>query len=162
MQLAYDSSGDLFVANSLGNDLLKFTAGRKVFSLYYNLSSPGGLTIDNAGNLFEADSGSGTINQLPHVRGGSFASGLTFPGGLAFDSAGNLFVTSGASGTGVSIIEITPAGVQSTFASGFSSAVGLAFDGAGNLFVANQSANNIVEIAPDGTQSIFASDLNHP
>jgi hypothetical protein len=67
-------------------------------------------------NLFEADSGSGTINIFtPGGVQSAFASGLNEPSGLVFNGAGNLFQTDYGSG---SIYEYTPGGTKSTFATG--------------------------------------------
>jgi hypothetical protein len=93
------------------------------------LHGPWGLAFDSAGNLFEADSGSGNIYEF--TRGGvqsSFASGLNHPVGLAFDSTGNLFEGDFNSGN---INKFTPAGTQSLFASGLNGPTLLAFQGEG-------------------------------
>jgi DNA-binding beta-propeller fold protein YncE len=90
------------------------------------LNQPGGLVFDIAGNLYEADNGSGKIYKFaPGGTRSTFASGLDHPRGLAFDSAGNLFV-SDWSGRG-SIYEFTPGGACSTFASGLNGPQFLAF-----------------------------------
>lgn len=107
-----------------------------------------------AQNLFEADNGSGNINEFtPGGAPSMFVSGLTGPGPLAFDSAGNLY----AGNNGV-ITEITPGGKQSTFASIGPALFGLAFNTAGDLFTVIHQGS-VIEIAPDGTQSTFATGL---
>ena len=78
---------------------------------------------------------------------------------LAFNApAQNLFYTDEDSGN---IVEITPAGVQTTFASGLSFPQGLAFGKTGNLFVADNSGN-IYKFTPGGAKSTFASGLSTP
>ena len=53
---------------------------------------PTGLAFNSAGDLFEADHGSGNIYEFtPGGTQSTFASGLNAPDGLAFNSAGNLF-----------------------------------------------------------------------
>jgi sugar lactone lactonase YvrE len=99
-----------------------------------------------------------------------FASGLARPRGVAFGTGGSLFVATNSfddvTGTfQVSIVKITPDGVQSTVAtlSGDLFAEGVAFDVAGNLFVMAidntdpNFASTIYEITPGGSISTFGS-----
>src|SRR5215470_7103610 len=99
-----------------------------------------------------------------------FAAGLSRPRGVAFDPSGNLFVATNTfdsvSGTlQVSIVKITPGGVQSTFAtlSGNLKGQGVRFDGAGNLFVVANDMNDpnlastIYKFTPGGVRSTFGS-----
>jgi hypothetical protein len=90
------------------------------------LSYIAGLAFNSAGDLFEADGGSGNIYEFtPGGVQSTFALAiLNGPNDLAFNSAGDLFVTAG-----VDVYEYTPGGVQSTFASGINGAEGLAFQG---------------------------------
>ena len=70
------------------------------------------MAFNSAGDLFEADFGTGNIYEFtPSGTRSTFASGLN-PYGLAFNSAGDLFVADG----GGNIYEFTPGGVKSTFA----------------------------------------------
>jgi hypothetical protein len=113
-----------------------------------------------AGDLFEADGGSGAINKF--TPGGTktvFASGLNGPAGLAFDGSGNLFASEISTGT---IYKFTRTGTKTTFASGLSGPGGLAFDAASNLFEGDSTGGTITKITPAGTKTNFASGLNGP
>ena len=89
------------------------------------------------------------------------------PRGVAFGTGGSLFVATNTCDETcqVSIVKITPEGVQSTVAtlSGDLFAEGVAFDGAGNLFVMAidntdpNLASIIYKITPSGTQSTFGT-----
>ena len=96
--LALDSSGNLYVANSVDH---KDQARGSEFDTSGNESlfalldaSPLGLAFDSNGNLFVSTAGDrpGTIVKIdPSGQGTVFAStGLNVPQGLAFDSSGNL------------------------------------------------------------------------
>jgi len=126
--MAFNSAGDLFVADDLSGNIYEYTLGGVQSTFASGLFKPVGLAFDGAGDLFEADWGSGNIYEFtPGGARSTFASGLNLPEGLAFDNAGNLFVANASSGI---ITKITPDGVQSTFASGLDSpALGLAFQG---------------------------------
>jgi hypothetical protein len=159
--LAFNSAGNLFVADGSGN-IYEFTPGgvRSTFASGYSYSeffAPEGLAFDSAGDLFEADNGDGNIYEVtPGGVQSPFASGLSSAHGLAFDSAGNLFVADLSSGN---VYEFTPDGVQSTFATEVYP-YGLAFDSAGNLFVTT-FFGDIIEITPSGIQSTFATGLSN-
>ena len=155
LDMAFDSSGNLFVASFSGTDgkILKFTPGGAQSTFALGLNSPYGLAFDSAGNLFVADTGSGTIYEFArHGARTTFASGLNYPAGLAFDGAGNLFV---AEQNGGNIIKFTHGGTRSTFASGLRSPFDLAFDSAGNLFVSDWGGS-LYKFTPDGVRSTFA------
>ncbi|MGA2868332.1 MAG: NHL repeat-containing protein, partial [Verrucomicrobiota bacterium] len=164
---AFNSAGDLFVADIGNNSIYEFTTNGVQSTFASGLNSPAGLAFNNAGYLFEADSinGYGAINAFtPGGARSTFASDnlnapLNAPAGMAFNSAGDLFVADASSSK---IYEYTPGGVQSTFASGLSSPQGLAFNNSGNLFVADSGSGNIYEFTTNGVQSTFASGMSSP
>jgi hypothetical protein len=80
---------------------------------------------------------------------------------VAFSAQGqNLFVNCWGNNT---IVEITPAGAQSTFASGFPESLqGLAFNSAGDLFVSVTGTDGIYEFTPGGVRSTFAPGIVDP
>ncbi|MGD0746048.1 MAG: PEP-CTERM sorting domain-containing protein [Verrucomicrobiota bacterium] len=166
--LAFDSSGDLFAANSIldigtGGYVSKITPGG-VQSTIPSGPDPKGLAFNSAGDLFETDYHSGNIYE--YTPGGvlsTFATVSPAPQALAFNSAGNLFVGTGYGNGNESITEITPNRTQSTFASGLSYIQGLAFNSLGDLFEADGGSGKIYEFAPDGTpMGAFASGLDSP
>ena len=160
--LAFDSAGDLFVANSLddagtGGYVTEITPGG-VQSTIPSGPDPKALAFNSSDNLFETDYHSGNIYE--YTPGGAlsiFATVTPAPQALAFNSAGDLFVGTGYGSGNESITEITPNGTQSTFATGLSYIAGLAFNSAGDLFEADGGSGNIYEFTPGGMQSTFAS-----
>ncbi len=167
--LAFDSSGNLFVANSIldigtGGYVTKITPGG-VQSTIPSGPDPKGLAFNSAGDLFETDYHSGNIYE--YTPGGVFSIFATVspaPQAMAFNSAGDLFVGTGYGNGNESITEITPNGTQSTFvASGLGYIQGLAFNSLGDLFEADGGSGNIYEFAPNGTpMGAFASGLTAP
>jgi sugar lactone lactonase YvrE len=161
--VAFDSSGNLFVADNTGNgEIFKFTPSGTKTTFASGLTPEGGLAFDGSGNLLETDPE--TIFKFsPSGTKSTFASSLVSPTGLAFDRSGNLFVTDVNEGT---ILKFTPSGVKTTFASGLSQPDGLAFDDSGDLFVAvyDSVADNgtILKFTPNGVKSTFASGLPQP
>lgn len=127
------------------------------------LNGPDGFAIDTAGNLYVANWGGGTGNNVlkitPAGNVSTFAVGFSAPDGLAFDENGYLYVSNYGSGI---INKVSPEGVSVVFASGLTNPSSLAFDGQGNLYVSNYGGNTVSKITPSGVVSTFASGFNAP
>ena len=173
--LAVDSAGNLYVSVvTAGSVVLKVTngliatvagggsgAGDNVPATSVQLTSPYGIALDSAGNLYIADAGSGLIRKVSNgvittVAGGGAGVGdnipatsarLASPYGVALDSAGNLYIAE----AGAALIRKVSNGVITTVAGGGSSLgdngpatsaqlsypEGVAVDSAGNVYVAD-------------------------
>jgi uncharacterized protein (TIGR03437 family) len=152
------------------------------------LSRPGGLAVDNSGNLFISDyarirkvSTDGTITTVAGTGvlgnsgdGGSAIKAQLIPGDLAVDSAGNLFLAAG------SVRRISPSGIITTVAGKGADcefgdcvpgdggpatdaglyATGVAVDAAGNLFIADAGNGSIRKVSPDGIITTVAGNVN--
>ena len=150
--LAFDASGNLYVANSYGNTIDKITPGG-VVSVFAStgLNYPECLAFDRPGNLYVTNYRNNTIERFTPGGVGSVFASLNAPFGLAFDASGNLFVSSKNT-----IEEFTPGGVGSVFAStGLVNSGDLAFDSSGNLYAI--LGNTIEEYTPGGVGSVFAT-----
>jgi sugar lactone lactonase YvrE len=122
-----------------------------------SLSSPAGMVVDPAGDVFVVDTGN---NRIVEVNAHGTASVLTIsglspslssPSGVAIDSAGNLYVAD----TGNSrVVKITAAGAGSAISTGsvtLSSPRGVALDQSGDIFIADTGNNRIVEVPSGGS-----------
>ena len=167
--IAFDSSGNLFVADSMGNAVDEVTPDGTE-QTFVEIPDPHGLAFDSAGDLFVNGNRDGNIYEIK--RGSTdvttFAGGLTAPGGMAFDKAGNLFVTSGGA-NGV-VVEYKNNGGslspnETLFAQGIAGAADMAFDAAGNLYVGSNNGqvngSQITKFTPQGDSSVYASGLNN-
>ena len=94
--MAFDSTGNLYVANPAAGTVSKFDAnGSLVNMISVPLFYPLGLAVDRNDNLYVGESYAGKImefNSSGNLVNGSFASGLGQPSALAFDDGGNLYV----------------------------------------------------------------------
>ena len=158
--LAFDSGGNLYVADYGIDQISKITSGGAV-SLFATLpigSNPSGLAFDSSGNLYVADSGTDRISKINSSGMVSLFATLPagFPAGLAFDGSGNLYV---ADNINDQVRRTTSGGAVSSFAAlpAGSGPFGLAFDGSGNLYVADSGTDQISKITSGGAVSRFAS-----
>ncbi|OYW70799.1 MAG: hypothetical protein B7Z37_29600 [Verrucomicrobia bacterium 12-59-8] len=152
--LAFDSAGNLFVANFGANTVSKFAPGATTPSATLaGLNGPISLGFDSSGNLFVGNS-DGTLSK---VAPGATTPSATLPGSgsndLAFDSADNLFV---ANSNYNSVIKFAPgATTPSAILTGGYFALGspssLACDSSGYLFVAIRGDNTVKTFAPGAT-----------
>src|SRR6266498_94831 len=162
--LAFDHSGNLFVADHAAQTIFKFRSDgtRSVFVTEVRLSDGNGLAFDAADNLFVlSPSGeyhvSGTILKFsPDGTQSTFATGVGLPYSLAIDPSGNLFVSDWDTGL---IYKLTPKGEKSTFATTEIAAKILACDQAGNLFAGVPLKRSIFKYEPGAAKSDFATNI---
>jgi len=94
--LAFDSAGNLYVADSGDGIISEINSAGSVSTFASGLNSPAGLTFDPSGNLYVANTGNNTISKVNSSGSVSvFATGMqSFPYNGAFlaaDSAGNIY-----------------------------------------------------------------------
>ncbi len=165
--LAFDSSGNLFVANRGNGTVTEYAppyTGAPTATISNSVNAPAGLAVDSSGNLFVANNGNNTVTEyaLPDTNNAApkmTISNVTTPSGLAFDSSGDLFVANYGNGK---VTEYAPpyTGTPTTvFLNGLSHANCLAFDSSDHLFVSNDWGN-VAEYAPPYTGTPIATISN--
>ena len=164
--IAVDTAGNVYVADTLNNTIRKVTSAGVVTTLAgasttgstdgtgsaARFSTPFGIAVDTAGNIFVADAGThiirkvtsagvvttiaGSANFSGTTNGTGSAARFTNPYGVTVDSLGNVFVADQGNGL---IRKVTSAGVVTTLAgpTGMTGPYGVAVDTAGNVFVAS-------------------------
>jgi len=177
--IAVDTAGNLYVTDINSLTIRKVTSAGVVTTLAGSadndgtadgtgsaarFTSPYGITVDTAGNLYVCDQFACTIRKVTSagvvttlagnpfyassVDGTGSAAEFYFPAGVAVDTTGNLYVTDSFNHT---IRKVTSAGVVTTEAGStvggsndglgsaarFNSPEGIAVDAAGNVYVAD-------------------------
>jgi sugar lactone lactonase YvrE len=119
-------------------------------------TAPSALALDNSGNIFVADSSTGTIYET--IVGGTpqaVATGLSSPSAVVVDGAENLYV--GDTGNN-RIVELPyksgTYGAPVTVVTGLSGPSGLAIDNAANLYVADSGNSRVLLLSRSGNQAL--------
>jgi sugar lactone lactonase YvrE len=108
--VAVDSQGNLYVADNkssggvivvlppAGGDLITVPGASFPKTKGANLTSPNGVAVDAAGNIYASDSSTNVVVEIPSGSGAAATPfslnlpGLSAPAGLALDASGNLYV----------------------------------------------------------------------
>jgi DNA-binding beta-propeller fold protein YncE len=171
--IAFDSFGNLYVANAASNELIVLdistNTGIPVTITGVQLSSPSAIVFDGSGKLYIANSISNTICILT-FSDRTDASGVYYtpsgspiisPAGLAFDASyNNLYVSNSGNNNILKIpLSTNVASIYSLYGVNISSPSGIYFDNSsGILYVSildNNNNNNIIQITNNNTASIL-------
>jgi len=137
------------------------TYQRTVTSFASGLTGNVGIAIDNAGNVYVAETGNTHIVKIASdgVTMTNLGSGFSSPMGVAVDNSGNVYV---ADYGNHAVKEITTGGTILTLGSGFTNPISVAVDALGNVYVADYTygikkipagSSTPVIIAPAGYSS---------
>ena len=162
--LALDGAGDIFVANTNGNQIVEVTPGGVQSTVpATGLSGPTAVAVDGAGDVLIADSGNNQVVEVTPagVQTTLPASGLKNPTGVAVDGAGNVYIADTGNNQ---VVEVTSAGIQTTVpASGLTDPAGVAVDGAGDVYIADYGNKQVVEVTSAGVQTtVPATGISNP
>ncbi len=147
---AVDSSGNIYIANTQQNEVLKETLSNGTYteSVVVNtgLATPYGIAVDSSGNVYIADNGHNrVVKETPSGSGYiqtvvNTTTSLSYPTGLAVDTSGTLYIAD--TGGGEILVEV-PSGSSYTetvltYSSNFAQITGIAVDSTtGNIYVSD-------------------------
>ncbi|CAM8656628.1 hypothetical protein MCETE7_01929 [Acidimicrobiia bacterium] len=160
--LVFDTEGNLWVSNNLGNSISKVTFPGGVPTalppyVLTGLNGPGGMAFDADGNLWVANQFDNAIVKVSFPDGVPTASApyrpappfsFNGPRTLSFDASGNLWVVTA---TGIQKVTIsggvpTSQAVYDGGAHQFSGPGDMVFDGSGNAWVTNQNTGSVQQV----------------
>jgi sugar lactone lactonase YvrE/serine/threonine protein kinase len=146
--VAVDTAGNVYVADSKNNRVLKLAAGssNQTELPFTGLSDPRGLAVDTAGNVYVTDFGDHKVLKL--AGGSSNQTELPFTGlsdsqGLAVDTAGDVYVTDGYNNRVLKLAAGSSVQTELPFTH-LAHPVGVAVDSLNNVYVADGS--QVVEL----------------
>ena len=175
-RVAVDASGNLYIADTQNNRILKETLSNGTYSesviVSSGLATPYGIAVDPSGIVYVADNGHNRV-LMETPSGGGYTqsvvatSNLSYPTGLAVDSSGTLYIADTGAGK---IFKEVPSGGSFTETAitniNLSQITGIAVDQAGDIFVSdidNWAVYEFTYSAGDYTFStIPTSGLNYP
>jgi len=158
--VAIDAAGDIFIADTGMNRVVKIAPDGTQSTIGGQFSAPQGVLVDGAGNVFVTDSGNNALRMVsPNGAIQTlWTNGAT--GSMAMDSAGDLFFSAGTSverlsavsgaispvaGTGEFTFAAAPGFVSGVEEIGAASAVAL--DAAGSIYVADRGKGVIERVS---------------
>jgi Bacterial Ig-like domain (group 3) len=173
-QVAADTFGNAYLADSGQHKVLKFPAGATSASagssVAPGLVAPTGVAIDGSGDVFIADSGK--VIEVPFVNGALSAAGqTTLQSGLgtnlklAVDGTGDVFVADPDNARVVKISNPLTTTVVSGIVkvgSGFSKPSAIAVDNLGNIFVADGTTLSEIKAPFYGPPTAITNGLVAP
>ena len=148
--MAFDSSGNLYVANAGNNTVSKFAPGAtSPNATLTGLNYPVGLAFDASGNLYVTNNSGNSVSRFApgSTSPSATLTGLNHPNALAFDGSGNLYV---ANSGGFSVSKFAPgATTPSATLTPPGGPYDLVFDGSGNLYVS--TGGTVSKFTPGST-----------
>jgi len=201
--VAVDSSGNVYIADSLNRRIRKLASGGNISTVAGNgnysysgdsgqaisaqLNTPQAVATDSSGNLYIADTVNNVVRKvtaagvISTIAGnGTAGSGgdgsaatsaqLHSPQGIAVDASGNVYVSDTQNARVRKISNGTINTVAGSGTAGFGGdggsatsaqlniPAGLSVDGAGNLYIADFSNNRIRKVTPGGAITTLAGN----
>lgn len=133
--MAYDASGNLYVANWSAGTVLRFAANGRRSVFADGLSGPSGLAISPAGDIYVASYNEDLVWRFtPGGERSVFVRGLATPAGLSFDARGRLLIANRRTNQ---ILAAHPNGKIDVAAEGLQTPVGAVELPNGDLLVSN-------------------------
>ncbi|HEY5314842.1 MAG TPA: MBG domain-containing protein, partial [Pirellulales bacterium] len=166
--LAFDSSGNLYVANEGNSTVEKFAVGSTTASATYSagVAYPEALAFDSSGNLYVGNATNNTVEKFAPgstTPSATYSAGVSGPEALAFDASGNLYVANANNST---VEKFAPGSTtpSATYSAGVYYPRALAFDSSGNLYVANTGNVTVEKFGPGSTtpSATFSAGISYP
>jgi DNA-binding beta-propeller fold protein YncE len=165
--VAADGAGNVYIADSGNDAILKWTASQDAVSrlVYLEPNYPQAVAVDGAGNVYFANSGNSAIEEWTEANGNVItlvSNGLSSPSGLAVDGAGNVYIAD-TFNNAIKKWAVANNTVITLVSNGLSNPFGVAVDIAGNVYFADTGNNAVKEWTAENSNVItLVTGLNDP
>ena len=156
-QIALDSAGDLFIADTFNGRVVEYSAAGVQTTVVSGMGEVSGVAVDGHGNIFISQgSYDPEVLEFP-AGGGKNQPKATFspfisPNYLAVDGAGDLFIAdTGNDSVGEFAWTGSSYGPETSLGGGLNQPNAVAVDGEGNVFIADTGNNQVVEVPWTGS-----------
>lgn len=162
--IAFDASGNMYVANFMNDTVTKYASGwnngaSPVATLSNGLSDPIDIAFDSSGRMYVANFFNGTVTKYATgwTNGAQPEATLTVANfgahAVAFDSQDNMYVAETSGDTVKKYAAGWTAGAQplETLTTGLQDPVDITFDSTGRMYVANLANNTVKRFASGWT-----------
>jgi sugar lactone lactonase YvrE len=141
LSTAADHAGNLYIADSGINQVVKITPGGTRSVVANGLNWPDSVAVDGSGNVYIADQKNNRVVEAP-AGGGSLLTILNLqrPLAVAADNAGDVYI-----GNVEQIVELPAGGAQAVVTTDVLQVSGMAADAQGNLYVADNGGLRILK-----------------
>lgn len=142
LSTATDNAGNLYIADSGINQVIKITPGGTKSVVARGLNAPGSVAVDGSGNVYIADKMNNRVVEAP-AGGGSLLTifNLQSPMAVAADNGGDVFI-----GNIEQIVELPAGGgAPAVVTTDVIQVSGMAADAQGNLYVADNGGLRILK-----------------
>ena len=171
------TSGGMFITDFTNNSISGFGQGANcncppaiyIHGSNTGLSGPSGIAIDNAGNIYVANTAVGTVTKYPGNGNGNIApsfaiGGLRQPIGVAVNAAGKLYVANSNSGGGApGSVQVFPPGStvpsQTITSPALATPGFIALDASNNIWVTDEFNNSILEFTNGANGSVTPTNV---
>ena len=158
--LLFDSTGNLYVANSYVSNVSVYPPGRSrpMRTITAGIGNPQGLAFDTSGNLYVANEAGSVTVYAPKgakpIR--TIRDRVVSPQALAFEGEGNLYVANSSPENCVTVYGPGQVSLLRSICKGVATPRSLALDASDNLYVANLGPGK------GGCVSVFAPLAGEP
>lgn len=157
--MAYDGSGNLYVANWSAGTVLRFAPDGRRSVFAEGLRGPAGLAISPAGDIYVASYSEDLVWRFtPDGARSVFVRGLATPAGLSFDARGRLLIANRRTNQ---VLAAHPDGTIEVAAEGLQTPVGAIELAGGELLVSN-IAGGIALVSGSSRARTINAELRSP
>jgi len=148
--VAVDAQGNVYVADTSNDRVLKLSAGGQLLAQRMGFNSPVGLAVDDQGNLYIADTFNDRVVKLsPTGEQISACAGFDSPFGVALDLQGNIYVAD-TNNNRVTKLSSSGQPLAQLATSDLDHPSGIAVDTAGNIYVADTGNKRVLKLSASG------------